>query len=270
MKISLFSQSLFALPLLKAIDAMKEIGCSSMELACHPQHLDCKTAREKPGEIAGYIRKAGIEVSALSLFNKFTDSASLDQEVESAELYISLAPLFQTKIVKVTPGPPSSKDATERNWQCLAEAVNRLMPVAKKAGVKLAFETHLRHLTDTVASSRRLLDMTPPESVGLTVDFLNLAFAGEKMADVVAVLKNRMFHTHLKNGYIDSEGTWIFQALDKGLVHYPEVIRLLRDAGYTGYLSVECLGAESETQPVQTAMKDMQILKRYLREINEK
>jgi sugar phosphate isomerase/epimerase len=38
----------------------------------------------------------------------------------------------------------------------------------------------------------------------------------------------------------------------------------LRDAEYDGYLTVECLGAEAKEKPVETAARDLKILKQYI------
>ncbi|PIP16231.1 MAG: hypothetical protein COX46_03485 [bacterium (Candidatus Ratteibacteria) CG23_combo_of_CG06-09_8_20_14_all_48_7] len=270
MKVSLFSQSLFAFDLSRAITATAEIGFSTIELACINPHFDLETARKNPEEVAGQIEQAGLTVSALSLFNTFTEPGLLDEQVESAITYIRLAPLFRTKILKLTPGPPGSAEATEEHWQSFINALNRLIPLAREKGVRLAVETHMRQLTDTLASSQRLMEMTPADTVGMTVDFSNLAFAGEKMTEVIGVLKSRMYHTHIKNGYIDSQGEWHFQRLDQGLVNYPEVLKLLCDAGYAGFLSIECLSQQATEAPVETARKDLEILKDYISQLNYK
>ncbi|MDP6040623.1 MAG: sugar phosphate isomerase/epimerase family protein [Candidatus Latescibacteria bacterium] len=266
MRISLFSQSLFALPLREAIGTTADIGFHAIELACREPHLGYEIALRNSEGIAEQIRQAGLAVSALSLFSNLTEQAGLRNQVKMAGKFIALAPLFDTKLIKMTPGPPASLDAEEKHWQCLADSVNELVPMARDAGVKLAFETHMRQLTDTLSSTERFLEMTPSDCVGLTVDFSNLSFAGEKMPQVVALLKDRMYHTHIKNGYIDSEGGWDFRSLDTGLTDYSMVLPLLMDTGYNGYLSIECVGQEAKTDPAQTAQRDLAILDRYLEE----
>jgi len=122
----------------------------------------------------------------------------------------------------------------------------------------------MRQLTDTLASSLRLLEVVPDRTVGLTVDFSNLAFAGERMGEVVAKLSERMYHAHVKNGYLCADGSWDFRRLDDGLVSYDELLPLLRGAGYEGYLSVECLGPAQPEELVARARCDGEILMRLL------
>ncbi len=171
-KISLFSQSLFALPLMEAIDTTAKVGFSAIELACARTHFDI--SRDDPVKVADHIHKAGLEVSALSLFNNFTDVTHLDEQIKKAEAHIRLAPVFKTKILKMTPGPPAFAQSKEGDWQCLGKALSELVPVAEEIGVKLAFETHMRQLTDTLAGSKRLLEMAKSDVVGLTVDFFQV------------------------------------------------------------------------------------------------
>jgi len=266
-KISLFSQSLFALPLDEAIEETAATGFTAIELACIQPHFDLAIARRDPERVAERIQRAGLAVSALSLFTRFTDPNDLQEQLENAEAFMALAPVFNTRLVKLTPGPPASVDAADHHWRALQEAIDRLVPVAREFGIRLAFETHMRQLTDSLASSRRLLEMAPRNVVGLTVDFSNLSFAGETMSEVVAVLNDRMYHTHLKNGYVDQEGGWHFQALDRGLTDYPALLQMLHDVGYGGYLSIECLGPDAQERPIETAQRDLNILKRFLEQI---
>jgi len=266
-KISLFTQSLFALPLDEVIPATVACGYPAMELACTGPHLDLDTARRRGSDLAAAARDAGLEVSALSLFNSLTEAGRLEAQLTEAEEFIALAPVFGAAVVKLTPGAPASAEATQAHWDCLARALPRLIAAAEGAGVRLAFETHMRQLTDTLAGSLRLLELAASDTVGLTVDFSNLVFAGEDLAEAIPLLAGRMYNAHVKNGRIGADGSWQFLALDTGLTEYADVLPLAAAAGYEGYLAVECLGADAKTDPVGTARRDREILTRYLERI---
>lgn len=265
-KISLFSQSLFSLSLSEAVKTTADIGFSAIELACTKPHFDIDMP-EDPNRIAEQIHKTGLDVSALSLFNNFTDRSQLNNQIDKAIAYIKMAALFKTKMIKMTPGPPGSATATEEHWRCLEIALAELVTVAEEVGVCLAFETHMRQLTDTLSGSRRLLDMTNSNTVGLTVDFSNMSFAGESMTDVISELSGRMYNTHLKNGTIGEDGSWHFKSLDDGLTNYPIVLSLLRDINYNGYLTIECLSPEAREKPYENAKNDLGILMAYLNQV---
>jgi sugar phosphate isomerase/epimerase len=124
----------------------------------------------------------------------------------------------------------------------------------------------MRQLTDTLGGSLRFLDLAPPDTVGLTVDFSNLRFAGEDLAKAVPRLSPRMWNAHVKNGFIEEGGGWDFRPLDTGLTDYRAVLVLLRDLGYDGYLAVECLGPDAANQPRETVRRDRELLQALLEE----
>ena len=262
--ISLFSQSLFALPLYDMIAATANAGYLAIELACRAPHFEPVLAQKEPERVAEAIRQRELTVSALSLFSSFTDRDTLEKEIEAAERYIRLASLFGTKIVKIPPGRPGSAVATEVQWDSLRQALDRLIPVAADTGVKLACETHMRQLTDTLAGTLRMLDMAPSETLGLTIDFSNMMFAGEIMSEVFDALAPRMLNAHVKNGTIGDGDVWHFKPLDTGWTDYGEVVRLIHASGYTGYLTVECLGPDAKEMPVKTVRRDLEILKEFM------
>ncbi len=263
-KTSLFSQSLLGLGFEEAVRATAEAGFLAIEIACIRPHFGLGEARRDPERFAGCVERSGLSVSALSLFNNFTDRGGLDDEVEAAAHFIRLAPLFNTTVIKLTPGPPASAQAAPEHWRCLETAIQKLLPTAEEAGVRLAFETHMRQLSDTLASSERLIEIARSDAVGLTVDFSNLAFAGESMREVVYELSDHMCSTHLKNGTIDDKGGWHFQRLDEGLTDYGLVMKMLREVGYDGYLTIECLDPEARDNPRAAVRRDLEILMQYL------
>lgn len=269
MKTSLFTQSLYALPLGEAIQATAAAGFEAIEVACARPHFEPaaseKESERRAAEYGKAIRSAGLVVSALSLFTEFTKPETLEAQLERAIGLLRLCPVFGTKLAKVTPGSPASRVAEEAHWDCLAKGLERLSREAERLGIRLAFETHMRQLTDTLAGSLRLTRMADPRFVGLTVDYSNLSFAGERFPTAAEALVSRTFHTHVKNGTIDADGGWHFGPLDQGLTDYATIIPVLEKAGYDGYLSVECLGQDAKEHPRETIARDLSILQRFLR-----
>ena len=67
----------------------------------------------------------------------------------------------------------------------------QIVAYAEKRRVKLAVETHLNMLTDTMAGTRRILDLCRSPSLGLTLDFCNIMVGRddpEKAADAFLLL----------------------------------------------------------------------------------
>lgn len=73
---------------METIETTAEIGFSAIELACKKPHFDIETAFKNSKKIAEHIHKTGLKVSALSLFNNFTDKTCLNDQIEEAKNYI--------------------------------------------------------------------------------------------------------------------------------------------------------------------------------------
>ena len=259
MRTSLFTQSLWAVSLQEAIKITGEIGFDGIELACCEPHLTLELARSNASQLVRQIKSSNLSVSALSLFTQLTSIETWEGQLESAIGFIECAPAFETDTVKITPGPPSSKDTTDEHWNLLQKAICHLVEAARGAGVRLAVETHLGQVSDRVNSVSRIVDMDDTNVLGVNLDFCNVAFGGDDPLTAIEELKHRLYLTHVKNGYLRG-GKYDFRALDDGMVNYPPIIKKLREAGFNGYLSVECLGPSARENPYQTVKHDYEVL----------
>ncbi len=258
---SLFSQSMISLGLKEAVAATAQSGYEAIELACCSPHFSLDRARTCLDCTKGLLDEAGLKLAGLSLFTSFTDSGTMDEEIRNAIVFLKAAPVLGTTLVKITPGGPSSAEATEEHWSCFMRAIDALKPVARELGVRLAFETHMRQLTDTLAGCYRLLESTTGDTIGLTVDFCNLAFAHETLNRVMAMPRERIWHVHLKNGTVGPNGEWSFLPLDTGVVNVDAVLQALSQSSYEGYVSLECLQPEARQRPLETAARDLRLLR---------
>ena len=269
MTASLFSETLATLPLAPAVDSTARLGFPAIELLCAAPHLDHARARRDAAEVAARIRDAGLAVAALSLHNCFTERSGLAEQLHHARIFIELAATFDTELLQLDPGRPAAQRAAPDHWDCLRGAVRELVAMARAAGVKLAFHTTMHQITSTLAGTERFLDeCAPDECIGVTVDFANLRINGAEPELVIARLGRRILHTHIKNGSVAADGTWLFSRLDRGLLDYPALLPRLHAAGYRGYLSIESIGRNARKYPAPEAVRaagtDLELLRGYL------
>jgi sugar phosphate isomerase/epimerase len=268
MKIGIFSQSFSSIGLEEAIDGAAAIGFDGIELAALPSHLPLERAVRAGAEIARRIADAGLSVSAISLYTNFTEDPKRAESVAETLGFVDLAHVFDTRTIKITPGPPGSAEAADAHYAGFARAMEELCPAARDAGVRYVMETHLRMPSDTTAGTLRLLELGDPEVLGVNLDFCNVATGGDDPTWSIRQLAPRLWYTHVKDGVHkpDVTGpervTWGF--LGEGDVDYPAILRALRAVGYDGYLSIECLQPEARTDPIGTARRDFQTLRRLL------
>lgn len=230
------------LDLREAIRVAAEVGYEAMEVGCFAPHLTLTMAETGGDEVRAWLGEADLAVSALSLDVSHTaaDERSWRASIEETGRFIELCEKFGTRLMKIMPGQPGHAEATEQHWTRFRRAMATVVPVAEAAGVRLALETHLNHLSDSIDSTARCLECGNPEVLGVNLDFCNIRTCGESPLYALERFRDRIYLTHIKDSLFNRHsGEYV--PMGEGKMDYPPIIARLREVGYDGYLSVECL-----------------------------
>jgi sugar phosphate isomerase/epimerase len=263
MLISIFTQSLFAFDLKRAIEVAGEVGFDGIEIACQKPHLTLAQAQHERRIIMSFIQSAGLAVSALSTYTNFTELSAAKQSRKDLMSFTRLASEFETEMIKFTPGPPSSVHASRKDWETLERELEPCVKLAEKQKVKLAVETHLNMLTDTTLSTMRLVDMFDSPAVGVNLDFCNVFLGGDAPDESILQIQDKVYFTHVKDVDTDVSNRY-WTPLGQGKLNYPGIIKALTEIGYNGYLSIECLYDKINDRPREAIENDLRYLARLL------
>jgi len=247
MNTSLFSQSLMAVDLKRAVELTAATGYDAIEIGCFGPHLTLDRYESRIDEVRSWLQEAGLAVSALSLSVSYTSQVDAEwrDNVDQTCRFIRLCRAFDTRIVKMMPGRPGSAEATESHWDRFRQAMDEIVAVAREEEVRLALETHLRHLSDAIEATARCLDCGDPDVLGVNLDFCNVRTCGGDPADAIDRFRDRIVLTHVKDSLFTTDsGKYV--PLGEGKMDYGPVMAGLDAAGYDGYLSVECLYQDPE------------------------
>ncbi len=138
------------------------------------------------------------------------------------------------------------------DWRAFGDALTEVAEHLAARGVRLAYHHHMGTVVETEAEIERLMAVTG-EAVGLLLDTGHLTYAG---ADVLAVARRharRVFHVHCKDvrpavlaearrrdlNFLDAVVAGAFTVPGDGCVDFAGLMRVLRSAGYAGWLVVE-------------------------------
>jgi len=265
MKTSIFSTSLTALDLRDAIRVAAEVGYDAIEMGCFAPHLTLKMAEARGDEACAWLRGVHLPVSALSLTVSYTseDDGVWRANVEETCRLIRLCEKFGTGIIKTMPGEPGNAQATDKHWERFRRAMDVIVPVAEAEGVKLAIETHLGHLSDSIDTAARCIESGNPEVVGVNLDFCNVRTCREDPLDAIERFRGRIYLTHVKDSLFSTEsGEYV--PMGAGKMDYGPIIERLREIGYDGYLSVECLYPQTREDPRGAVAHDLSVLRKLL------
>lgn len=278
-KLAAATQSLWDYPLEEAIACTAECGFDGIEIVVLDPWLPLEFVRDRKKEIRRWIGKSGLEVAALTTITNFTQAEMAPASISTVRTLTDLGAEFGTAIVKISPGPPASGKASGETWNALAANMEQVAAYAEKRRVKLAVETHLNMLTDTLAGTRRLLELFRSPALGLTLDFCNIMVGRDDPEKAAREFAARTFLCHVKDGSLHNAGAPEWLPLGEGALDYPGILRTLHQSVYSGFLSLECLVKDhrynqkrlGELGGAKGVLKhDRDALRRYLQPLSER
>jgi inosose dehydratase len=151
-------------------------------------------------------------------------------------------------------------------WKRFADAVTEVAEHTRARGVRLAFHHHMGTVVETAGEIDRLMDLCG-QAVGLLLDTGHCTYAE---ADPVAVARRhagRIVHVHCKDvrpavlaaarrkdqSFLDAVVDGVFTVPGDGGVDFRSVVRVLKDAGYAGWLVVEAEQDPAKAHPLTYA-----------------
>ncbi|GIP39342.1 sugar phosphate isomerase [Paenibacillus sp. J31TS4] len=267
MKIGLSSYSLSRairageMTVLEAISWIQENGGEHIEIV--PIGFDLI---ENPGLIEDIRRRAeevGIDISNYAVGNNFlTDGEEgFQQAVEKLKQHVDVAHGLGVKLMRhdvaSRPIPETTIANFEKDLPRLVEGCRIVADYAAQFGITTSVENHGFYIQ---ASDRvqRLVQAVDRPNFKTTLDIGNFLCVDEN--SVVAVKKNLPFASivHLKDFYVrpsyrnpgegwfnTASGNFLRGAIvGQGDIDMPEVIKVIKQSGYDGYISIEFEGME--------------------------
>ena len=132
----------------------------------------------------------------------------------------------------------------------------------KKKGVNLLFETG----QETPVTLLRVIEELGYDNVGINMDTANLILYGKaNSADAITVFGKYVMDTHIKDGLYPTDGKSLGKEVPvgEGMANLPEVIRRLKQVGYTGnYIIEREITGEQQTKDI---IKALELLKSILK-----
>lgn len=233
------------------IDYVAGLGADGVEL------LDVfwRDQHSEPCKALDLVKSKQLEVAAYAIGNNFVDPNASKRmaEVEKIKLGVDMALALETKVVRVFAGDlePGIKFEDAKGW--ILEGLSEGARYAEQKGVVLALENH-GLLAGKGAQVKEIVQTVGSPGLRATIDTGNFLLVNERPVDAVRALGALAAHVHLKD--MKKVGCCVhesYAALDRsryvgtvageGEVEIDEVVRLLKEAGYDGYLSIEFEGS---------------------------
>ena len=169
----------------------------------------------------------------------------------------------------VTFGP---KEESPRSWpqvlEVVAPAVREISAYAKAPGLRSSLENHGFYL-QTADRVEKLIQAVGDSNFGLTLDLGNFLCLNQDPVAATRQLVPYAVHVHVKDFHVRPKerkppGGWFDTPtplalrgaiVGHGVIDIPAQLKILRQAGYKGWLSLEFEGLEEPTLAVQLGLE---------------
>ena len=278
MKISVSSYSFASLvnsnklDIFGVMDEAVRMGFEGLEL----DDSDDVMNPEAFARIREYSKAAGLPVIGLDIGADFTknDLKSLDEEVERVKKILEMATILEVPRMRhdVCYGNFNSEDITfEEALKVMAEGCFRVADYAKTLGIKTMFENHGFYMQDDLRV-KKLMDAVDHDNFGLLIDVGNFMCTDTDPVEATRNLAPYVSHVHAKDfhfknscepfpgdGWFEtSNGNFLRGAIiGHGDARTHESIKILKDSGYDGYVTLEFEGIEDNIKGISLGLDNL-------------
>lgn len=142
---------------------------------------------------------------------------------------------------------PGGKSNDEETFQQSVDSIGKLSLMAEKYGVTLCVKAHVGAAIYNTPTTLRLMEAITSPNFGVDMDPSHIYRAGENPVEAISAVVSRVKHVHIRDckGRQMNPGKPEDQANGRGDVDLLGYIRVLHQAGYTGPLNLEVIGAKS-------------------------
>lgn len=212
-----------------------QYGFDGVELrAKGSQHVDPGMGIEERKNVKKLFMDGNIEVCCLAGYSTFcsSDAAELEHNADLLNSYVNLASDLGAKLVRTFIGNYSSLMTEDEVVKNVTPYLAKCGHIAEENGVTIIIETH--DSFSTGASVAKLIRNINSKGVAVLWDIHHPYRAGETVEETYRQIGPSLRHVHVKD---EVDGKLCLTG--KGSLPIKEIVTLLKEKGYTGYLSLE-------------------------------
>ena len=255
-RLALHTWTIDTTPLATALDAARQGGFDAMEL----RRIDferCYEAGMSNDQVLDLIKKSGIPVGVLGVKYGFL-FAQGDEQKELFDIYRLSC---QNAVALGCDTLMSAPGQTDGTIEYAIESLKRAGDIAAEYGLRIGIEFNSQHPTlNSMAVQRELIEGAGKANVGYLIDAYHFARSGAPGASFGDMPADKIYCFQYSD-LSPTPVTGVRRPTDrlapgKGVVRWAEIFRLLKEKGYTGYLSYEAPNPDLWARPPEDVCRE--------------
>jgi sugar phosphate isomerase/epimerase len=241
------------LPLKKGLLTAREMGAEAVEIDARHELRPDELSHTGVRQVRKMLEDLNLRVSAVAYRTRrgYDIAADLERRIDATKNALRLAYDLGTNVVVNHIGrvPPESDAAA---CGTLVQALTDIGRFSQRAGAFLAAET----ATESGADLARLIARLPPGSIGVDLNPAQLIMHGHSPSEAVRALGPHIMHVHATDAARDlALGRGVEVPLGRGSAELPELLAVLEEHQYRGYITVERRDAANPLGEVRQAVE---------------
>lgn len=224
------------LPLKSAIATAASIGADAIEINARTQLRPAEMTRTAVRHFKKTLADFNLKVASIHFPTRrgYATAEALEQRIEATKAAMTMAYELGCNVVVNQIGriPETDNDAFNTITQALSDIGNH----GNRCGAKLAAQTGI----DDGETMKHLIDRLPVGSLEIDFDPAGLMFHNHNVGDAMKILAPHVAHVRTRDAVEDlSQGKRVEVQLGRGSVDWAQLLGLLEEKNYSGYLTVQ-------------------------------
>ncbi|MDQ0217412.1 sugar phosphate isomerase/epimerase [Peribacillus cavernae] len=187
--------------------------------------------KEKKEEFKALLKEYSLDFIGVYTGGNFIFSDILEEELIKIDSVASLASELGAKHLVIGGGAIRANGILNSDYDAMGNALNKIVVIAEKYNLIPSYHPHMG---TNVQSPEQLDKLMPLTTIHLCPDTAHIEAGGGNPVEVVKKYVDRIKYIHLKD-FQDGD----FLPLGEGHQNFDEMLKVLNDADYDGWITVE-------------------------------
>jgi sugar phosphate isomerase/epimerase len=246
------------MPFQQALHTAARLGVDAVEIDGRNELSVDDLSRTGVRQVRKMLEDLNLRVAALAFRTRrgYGDLNELDRRIDATKRALKLAYELGTNVVVNHIGRIPADDDIH-TLSTLRTALADIGREGQRVGALLAGETG----TESGADLLKLIESLPPGSLGVDFNPANLIVHGHDPRAAAKVLGAHVLHVHATDGTRDvAAGRGIEVPLGRGSAEFPELLALLEEHQYHGYLTIRRRDSANPQEEIAAAVRYLRAL----------